>query len=306
MKLRFIHWTLAVLLTVLGTNAWANKTVTCTATNVTYTVTSYSPNTVGSTNTQLTFDVNCVRDNGATPGANNVTYSVAASNGQNPSGTQNRAILGADLLNYDFYVTNTGGTCSNEWNPTLNAFTRTYDSSAGVTDKATYTFYGCIPAGQTSVIDGLHQDTVVITITGSANSALTFAAPVNGAAAVNITVPKECALTTPPGTVDFGAYTALTGGAKTPNTPFITRCTNQGTYTMSLDNVNGVVAGLNYTLGLNTVSGSTGTATLASTGTGGVQTFYINGNMAGGQAGDCTGGACTGPKTNSHTLTITY
>ena len=73
---------------------------------------------------------------------------------------------------------------------------------------------------------------------------------------------------------------------------------------MALSATSGVVSGLNYSLGLNAIINSGGSSPLASTGTGADQTFYINGNMAAGQAGTCATGTCSA--TNTHTLTITY
>ena len=77
---------------------------------------------------------------------------------------------------------------------------------------------------------------------------------------------------------------------------------------MALDSSNGVLAGLNYTLGLSSMStaGTVGAATLAATGTGSGQTYYIHGNMASGQAGACASTACTTGVSNTHTLTVTY
>lgn len=316
MKMKFVTWLAASLWLLLSSvSSWAANTVTCTVGTVgQYNTATYSPYSPYSGNSgvqtasgALTFVVNCSRDNGGQ--TRSVTYTATTDNGLNESGTQNIAKNGTSSLNYDFYKGN-GNPCSPEWQgPTVaNVFTNTFDMDPSTNSATfTHTFYGCtLAASQTSVIVGDYTDTVTITLSGTGTATQLTFVPVNATSAVKITVAKEFSLTTPPGAIDFGTYTAFTGTAKTQNTSFVAKGTNQGTYTMALDNVNGVVGGLNYTLGLNTVSGSTGTATLASTGTGSGQTFFINGNMPGGQAGSCAGTACTTGASATHTLTVTY
>ena len=118
---------------------------------------------------------------------------------------------------------------------------------------------------------------------------------------MNISTPSVCAITTAPGTLTF-TYTAF-GAAQTASTSFQPTCTIYLAYSMALSATSDVVSGLNYSLALNTIN-SGGSNPLASTGTGAAQTFYINGNMAAGQAGTCATGICSA--TNTHTLTITY
>lgn len=319
MKVKFLTW-LGTLLWLLmaSVSSWAANTVTCTVGTVgqynTATYSPYSPYSASSgaqaASGALTFAVNCSRDNGGQ--TRSVTYTATTDNGLNESGTQNIAKNGTSSLNYDFFKGN-GNPCSPEWQgPTVaNVFTNTFDMTPNSTaGPFTHTFYGCtLAASQTSVIVGDYTDTVTISLSGTGTAPqLTFAS-VNATSAVKITVAKEFALTTPPGPIDFGTYTAFTGTAKTQNTFFIAKGTNLSTYSMVLDSSNGVLAGLNYTLGLSasSTSGTVGTATLATTGSGVGQTFYIHGNMASGQAGSCASTvstACTA--SNTHTLTINY
>lgn len=316
MKNKFGKWLTAfAVLTLFATNVWANKTVTCTVSGgaalptISYTATNYSPNTSGSTITPFNVRVSCARDNGANNGtgaSDLVSYSVTAGNGSSASGTQNVAKNGTSSLNYDFFRLNpTTTTCANEWAAT-NPITKTYTSSAGVTDTVDYTVYGCITTGQTSAQVGDHLDTVVITLTGSAGSGLTFATPINTSANVKITVPKECStnLNTTNTVVDFGSYTALGSAKPSTGGNFNLKCTNLMGYTMALTDVNGaaltngVIAGLNYSLALSASGG---------TGNGADQPYTINGTMPAGQAGSCASGACAGTTTNtSHYLTVTY
>ena len=108
----------------------------------------------------------------------------------------------------------------------------------------------------------------------------------------------------PPGTVNFGTYTAFQGSANLANTTFSTTCTNLTPYTLSLDANSGAVSGLNYSLLLNTTSGGGVHPFGPVPGTGSAQTYYINGTMPANQAGTCAGASCAG--TNVHTLTVTY
>lgn len=319
MKLRFLTWLAALLCLLMSVSSWAANTVTCTVSTVgQYNTAAYSPYSPYSGNSgiqtassDLTFEVNCSRDNGGQ--ARSVTYTATTDNGlHETSGTQNVAWNGTatNPLNYDFYK-GTGTKCSTaaEWNA-ANSFTNTFTMSPNSTaGPFTHTFYGCtLAASQTSVIVGDYQDTVTITLSGTGTAVQVTFVPVNATSEVKITVAKEFALTTPPGPIDFGTYTAFSATAKTQNTSFVVKGTNLSTYSMALDSSNGVLAGLNYTLGLSASStaGTVGAATLAGTGTGAGQTFYIHGNIASGQAGACATTACTTGVSNTHTLTITY
>jgi hypothetical protein len=64
---------------------------------------------------------------------------------------------------------------------------------------------------------------------------------------------------------------------------------------MALDATSGTIVGLNYTLALSQAS---------ATGNGVTQTYSVNGNIAGGQAGTCSTASCSGSQTR--TLTVTY
>lgn len=318
MKMKFLTWlgALLLMLTASGSTWAANMTCTMLTTPAGTPATTYSPYTAN--NTALTYTVRCTR---TANGGGTLSYKIGNDNGQNQGGAAtNRASFTSGgttyYVPYDLY-TNSNTTCGGtQWVTSTDlADSLTWSGSIRTIDTP-HTFYLCIPTftGATFPIAGTYTDTVLLNLnTPVPSSGDTFspAAPNPFATLiVSITVAKECALlTTTLGTVDFGTYTALTNGIKTANTPFVSRCTNQGTYSMALDNVNGVVAGLNYTLGLNTVAGSTGAATLAAVGTGAVagQTFYINGSMPGGQAGSCSGTACTATGASAtHTLTITY
>jgi spore coat protein U-like protein len=315
---------IAFMLSMGAINAWAAN-INCSITTPSLSPTpSYSPFAAATVGTfaiaqAVTFSVSCTRDYN---GGSTLTYKVSATNGGNQGGTPstNRAIYAGTTnyyVPYDLYV---DASCSTVWKATATYITGSVswtgnNPTSTVAAASNHTFYVCIPVGSVTAVAGVatYLDNVTLSINNVVPPPGKTEADTTAALSVKITVPKECALTTGPGVVNFGTFTSLTGGAKTPNASFDSRCTNAGIYTtagaysMALDNVNGVVGGLNYTLGLNTAAGSTGSATLSATGTGASQTFYINGNMPGGQAGSCSGTACTATGASAtHTLTITY
>ncbi|MDX8385172.1 MAG: spore coat protein U domain-containing protein [Gallionella sp.] len=126
----------------------------------------------------------------------------------------------------------------------------------------------------------------------------------DGSFPVAIVAPATCVNTAPPANLAFN-YTAFSATPVLASTSFGVRCTTSLVYTISLDATDDVVAGLNYTLGLNTV-GTGGGNPLATVGTGVPQTFFINGSMAAGQAGACNTSAAPCSAAQIRTLTVTY
>ena len=311
MKFKSMPWLVAAMLVCgVSTQVWAAPgDITCNTGNPTLTAynASYSPTASGNNITTMTFDVTCSRTSQGN-GSATATYAVAANNGTHvATAPQNRAQNGANFLNYDFYI---NSNCTTEWTgaSTINVTTAAIASPGTTTNTITY--YACIPPLQTATASSVtYTDTVQLSITGTTSSpSVGFTANTTaGTIGVNILAPVSCGITTAPGTVAFGSYTAL-GAAKTANTSFIANCSSGLPYTMTFDSLNasGVVAGLNYTLGFNTAPGSTGTDSLTTSGTNVGQTFYINGNMPAGQAGSCASGGCAGTQTATRTLTITY
>lgn len=246
--------------------------------------------------TALSVTVTCVKSGNG--GGRTINYTVTPNNGLNASGAQNRAALGGQYINYDIY---TDSSCTVPWSGSGSIV---LPGGGGATRSQTLTYYGCVPASQPTLpAAGTYSDTVStqlsvstggVTITGA--NPRTFQA--------NITVNATCTMSTPPGTVNFGTYTAFQGSAKTANTTFGTTCTNLTPYTLSLDATGGAVSGLNYSLLLNTTSSGGMHPFGPVPGTGSVQTYFINGTMPANQAGNCAGASCVG--TNVHTLTVTY
>ena len=261
----------------------------------------YDPTNVTTSITSTTFDVTCTRDNGAGPATVTVQYQVAANNGINASGTQNRAALSGSFLNYNL---TTDPACATPWKgatviPTPAA---SFTIAKNSTVTSTATFYGCIPPGQVVLPpEGTYTDTVTMTFSlAKAQGQNSFT---GGAFPVSIIAPATCTITTPPSNVAF-SYTAFSTTAVLANASIGLQCTKQLAYTLTLDAADGVVAGLNYSLGMNTTANSGGTNPFSGVGIGTPQTVYINGTLAAGQAGACSATNCNA--TDTRTLTVTY
>ena len=267
--------------------SWVHAAITCTSITSSGYSTSFTGTVPPNNITQGSFTVTCNRNLAGDP--TTLSYTVGADNGLNAGGGFNQAALGASRLQYDLYK---DAACGVRWKiaggnriadtMTLSGFT--------ATSKQT-NYWGCITTSQT-LPAGIYTDTITMTLSVGG---LTNTFP------VNISTPSVCTITTAPGTLSF-TYTAF-GAAQTASTSFQPNCTIYLAYSMALSATSDVVSGLNYSLALNTIN-SGGSSPLASTGTGAAQTFYINGNMAAGQAGTCATGTCSA--TNTHTLTITY
>lgn len=243
---------------------------------------------------QGTVTFNCTR----TVAVDATSVLVRATNGANVTGVQNRARLGA-TANYISYEAYQNSACSTVWTDTnlANYKTVTLLNVLGA-QPLSFSYWGCITVAPV-VPAGTYVDTVAVRVRNAANSAWLSAA-VNLAVSINATA--VCTISTPPGNVAFGTYTAF-GPTINASTTFKTTCTLNLPYTISLDAYVGVISGLNYSLNINsTIPTTPGPATSA--GTGVAQTHTINGNMPAGQAGTCATGTCVASQTR--TLTITY
>lgn len=305
MKFKSLFCLMAGLLTAFASvNSWAG-TVLCTPGIFTYQAT-YSPTATADNVTPVSVVVNCLRNTTGTDGT--VTLNLAFNNGAQPSGTQNIAKIGALTLNYEFYKE---ATCTTKLEDlvTLSSTPAAVIAASGISTPVTFNFFACVPKLQTATAPSSnYADTIQLTVTGvSSSPSVTYSSgSPSTTSSVTITAPPSCIISTGPGTVAFGSYSSL-GAAAVGSTSFATNCANTLPYTMSLDNTFGVVAGLNYSLGLTAnIGATTGTPTLSSTGTGVAQTFYIKGNMAAGQAGSCALGGCSGVNTDTRTLILTY
>jgi spore coat protein U-like protein len=279
---------LVVLLFVLIGNlagGAAHAAVTCTA-SVTSIVKGYDPNATGDTVATGSYTVSCTR---LATDANTFNWQLGADNGQQPSGAQNRVQLGANRYNYEIYRL-TPYVNGNRWqDAAATRFTGTINFGAGLIASQSGSFDLRLPGPQTVRPAGTYTDVITVTVrngSGTMLSQTTFS--------VSIITIASCTLSTPPGNINL-AYTSFQGAAASANTTFKVNCTTGIPYTMALDVTSGTLVGLNYTVALSLS---------ASNGTGAAQTFTITGNIAGGQAGTCATGSCSGSATR--TLTITY
>jgi spore coat protein U-like protein len=308
---RWIPWLSALLFAVvmvLSGEAWGappveSGPIACTVSSPVYSAT-YSPFASANNVTALSFDVTCTRSTSLI--ATTVAYSVRSLNGSYPSGGGNNAQLSGlppKLIAYDLYL---DSTCTTLWKgPDRITNTRLFLPDGETKASAMHTFYVCVPAAQTSVVFGApYTDSAVLEIVNVSGNPGTpnVRNQTNGLLNVSINVPKVCNMSTQPGPVAFGTYAAF-GSEKKASSTFGVKCTNAATYEMALTDGNGrplttgVVAGLSYTLALSvaTVTGN------------GAEIFHkINGTMPAKQAGSCANGGCSGTKSNTHYLTLTY
>lgn len=293
-KHKFFLWLTAIVCSTWVGHAEANAI--CNASSPGFTI-AYVPGNLTTTIISTTVSVTCT----AGPKKTNIQYDLAVDNGLNALGTQNRAVLAGSFINYHVA---TDAACATPWQgATLIPNPRAkFALAANTTVTNVYTYYGCLLPGQLVLPpEGIYTDTVTITFsTGTASGAGTSVFT-GSAFPVSILAPATCNFTTPPSNILFN-YPSFSPTPVLANTTYGLNCTSTLPYTMALDIATGIVAGLNYTLALNT-TGTGGASPLASVGTGTVQTFFVNGTIAAGQGGTCTP-TCSGSQL--HLLTITY
>jgi hypothetical protein len=158
-----------------------------------------------------------------------------------------------------------------------------------LTASATGAFDIVLPGSQAVRPAGSYTDTLIATLETSAGLPLGLPSMFT----VTVATTNSCQIAVPPGNVSF-AYTSFQAVPATANTSYGVRCTTALPYTMALDATSGTLLGLTYNLSLAPASSGTGT--------GATQTYSINGSIAGGQAGVCGTGVCTGSQTRTLTL----
>ncbi len=213
-------------------------------------------------------------------------WQLGVNNGLNAGGGFNRVQLvggaAGNRYNYDTYRSP-----GNKWGDTGgNRFTGTLDFAGGLTASAYGPFDIIMPGSQTVQPAGTYVDTLTARLRDGSGVLTGTTTQFN----VIVTTTNSCQISVPPGNVSF-TYAAFQAGPASASTTYGVRCTTALPYSMSLDATSGTLIGLNYTLSL--APGSAGT------GTGATQTYTINGSIAGGQAGTCATGACTGSQTRT-------
>ncbi|MEI7785341.1 MAG: spore coat protein U domain-containing protein [Betaproteobacteria bacterium] len=285
---------------LLGLSALtAQAAITCTiappaAVNFAYV--STTNNTSPANLQQGSVSVTCTRTSASDP----TTLDLKASNGLYKSGSLNYVQLNSSKISYDVFA---NSACTDAWSSkSSSAISLTLTNLALRTPvTSTFNYWACKPIAQnvSSFPSGTYTDRVDITlITGSTTLATSS---IN----INLYAPAACSISNGPSNLSF-SYAAFSPSAAFAGTSFRANCTNYLPYTMTLDQLSGVVGGLRYTLGLSLTSPGTasniGTNSLSTQGNvTGTATHYINGLMAAGQAGQ-SGTIVPQP----HLLTITY
>ena len=280
------------LATLVCTCAWqAQAAITCQVTSSGFT-SVYSETIATANDTTGSYTVTCTR--GLTSDPTTFAYTLQANNGLNAiSPPTNRAAApggGANRINYELYRTAAG---TGPWNnTTATAFSGTVIFSTATTMNASDNkpFYVRIAALQ-NVKASTFTDTVTMTLFNSTGTIQLD----TGTLAVSIINTASCQFTTPPGTIAFN-YTSFQATPATANTPYSVRCSSGVSYTPTLNAAGGTLLTLPYTLTLSNPA--------AVTANGLPQNYTINGSIASGLAGTCSGPTCTSQQ--SHTLTITY
>lgn len=217
---------------------------------------------------------------------NTLDWRLEVNNGQNFGGGSNRVRRGGQYYNYDTYrspgvLWGTGG----------SAFTGTLVFGGGLSATASGAFDIVLPGSQPVNPAGTYTDSLRVTLRpnpfGARLDRVNFG--------VSVITTNTCQISVPPGNVSF-TYTAFQAGPALASTTYGVRCTTALPYTMSLDATSGTLLGLNYTLSLSPASSGSGT--------GATQTYTINGSIAGGQAGTCATGVCSGSQ--ARTLTLSW
>lgn len=275
-SMKSILWLAAFAMLAFANSARA--TVNCTISSLGFSTAYASLLSI----TASSFTVTCTHLSGGA--GNSATYQVAVNNG---STAQTVALSGASSINYNL---TTDAACLTPWKGTTYIPALPYTTPnlpVGSSDIKTYSFWGCVPAGQV-VPAGTYTDTVTMSFIpgGASYTNNTFPVTINASA--------TCALSAPPGNISFN-YTSFSAAPVAASTTFAATCTTQLPYTMALDATSGTINGVTYTLTLSAVGG---------TGTGVAQTYTINGSAAAGQGGSCTAATCTGSQ--ARILTITF
>jgi spore coat protein U-like protein len=248
--------------------------------------------------------VNCTRsDLARDPAILHVALGAASANANSAMG--HALLVGGttrDTLDYWLYSDPAQSLVWSERGGSGNVrLTTTLDFGSGATASQTIPYYAKVPqtaAQSQPLIKGLYQDTQTLTLyqstTSTADAAKSHRATVTTTFPVQVTVPENCVLSSPPGELAF-AYTSFQPNAATASTSFAVTCVSNAAYTLSLDATSGTLAGLAYTLAISTLS---------QVGTGLPQSATISGTIAAGQSGLCSGASCTASAVR--TLTVTY
>lgn len=256
---------------------------------------------------QSSFTLSCSR---LSTDPTTLNYIAFTDDGLYNIGAKNRAKhpTSANYINYDFF---TNSSYTTNWSKSNRCIIGTINFGTALSASQTTAYYSKIPAAQTGIPQDTYSDTVTASVAynqAACKSGVT--GDISSTFQVQISNVPACQIATPPGSVAF-TYTAFTPTEATANSSFQTRCSTTLPYTLSIDGTQsggvypGVVSGLNYALSLGlTTTWSPISPTSSQSSNGALQTYYINGRMAAGQAGTCTGGVCSA--SDPRILTVSY
>ena len=234
----------------------------------------------------LSLTVSCTKTSG---GPLTGIFTLAPSNGLNPSGSQNRAGTSPNLINYDIYTNTSCSTLLTN----ATQFTMVLAKANNQTTTQVFSYAGCVPVQTPLPVAGTQADTVNITLSSS-TAGVTIGGTNPSPFSVNVTTTAVCSISTIPNiTLAYG--NAFSSTAVTAITSAPVMCSNQLPYTMTVSPTSGVSAGIYYSLSLPA----------SGTGTGLSQGIAITATAPAGQAGTCAAATCTGAA-QPHTLTVTY
>lgn len=256
---------------------------------------------------QSSYTITCTRLASDPATLNYITFT---DDGLYNNGPNNRAKHTASnsYLKYDFFTTSAYAT---NWSKSTKCIVGTLNFGTSLSASQTTSYFSRVLAGQTGIPQGTYSDTVRVNMAYNRTSCQKGVTPdASGVFAVTISNVPACQIATPPGNIAF-TYTAFTPTQATANTSFQARCSTTLPYTLSINGSQsggvypGVASGLNYALSLGTTTiWSPILPTSSLSGNGALQTYFINGRIAAGQAGTCAGGVCTA--SDPRTLTVTY
>lgn len=275
--------------TLLASSVCAHAIVNCSITSTGFSITN-QPTVATAYSSQGSFDLTCTR------GILDITstnYTITVNNGNNPTGTQNRATLTGNTISYDTYKTNG---CNTIWG---NGAGQSFTGSVNIPSTTTINYVGCITTSGQYVPAGTYMDTVTMSLTYDTSLLGLTTATTTNTFPVSVINPAVCSITSV-GNIGFGAYTAFRATPLvSPNANIVVNCTPSLSYSLALDANSGVVSGLNYTLTINSL-----VPPVNSSGTGPGQTHIMTGTMPANQVGSCATSSCSG--SDPRTLIITY
>lgn len=269
--------------------------VTC---NVTATSVPLSTLYATGTATEVTgtISVTCTKQTGDPAGKPDIYIGI--NQGAPPAGRTMTRQNGTQTLTYEIYHKNYG---SGIWNE-ASGIKPPSNNDGGVVYKMDNTtvaqnfplpYYLRIPTPQTFAPAGIYDDLAVsVTVRLSTDTGAILAATSFG---VSANIQHSCYFSSAPAPLSMN-YTSFTSTPATGNAAFQLSCTYNSPYTLTIGPpVTGTLLGLNYSLALSAPSG---------TGTGGPQSFSVNGTVASGQSGTCATSSCSASQ--AHTITVGF